>query len=154
MLVPPQNELSDDVLGIVDTGAQVSTIPGALVTVESWINSRRPSAEGTAIKYGNNDVQEVYSQVTIGEVTFQVTPNRCSSVLISASQITALGHSISFTEESMCIDDLTLQYGMRFSRPANSRDWKMPLSAIEKLAALRIAHPLGAAPGSSRVRHV
>ena len=66
----------------------------------------------------------------------------------------ALGHSILFTDNAMCIDDITMQYGMRFSRAANSRDWKMPLSAIETLAALRVAHPLRAAPGSSRVAKV
>jgi len=144
------DEKNDDVLGIIDTGAQISTIPEMLVTEQRWINTRRPSPEGTAIKYGNSEIQEVYNQIHIGSVLFHITPNRCSSPLISVCQLTALGHTVTFSNTEMCIDDATLQYGLRFGKLPSSRDWKIPLTAIERLAKLRLAHPAGGAPGSSR----
>jgi len=140
----------DDLLGIVDTGAQISTIPEMLITVDAWTNSRRPAPPGTAIKYGNNDIQEVYSQVDIGDVLFQVTPNRCSNALISVHQLTELGHAVTFTQDLMRVDDADLQYGMHFKKLTEAREWKMPLSALDKLAKLRLAHPRGPARGSSR----
>lgn len=151
-LVPERGpaELEDDVLGIVDTGAQVSTIPEFLITNPAWLQSRQPATPGTAIKYGNSDVEEVYTQIKIGDLAFQVTPNRCNVALISVCQMASLGHTVSFTDTSMCIDDETLQYGMRFSKLSTARDWKMPLSAIEQLCKLREAHPRGRAPHSSR----
>ena len=144
------DDRNDDVMGIIDTGAQISTIPEMLVTVQRWINTRQASPEGTAIKYGNNEIQEVYNQIYIGSVLFHITPNRCSSPLISVCQLTALGHTVTFSNTEMCIDDATLQYGLRFGKLASSRDWKIPLSAIERLAKLRLAHPIGGVAGSSR----
>jgi len=140
----------DDVLGIMDSGAQISTIPEMLITKDEWIASRRSAPAGTAIKYGNNDIQEVYSQIDIGNVLFQVTPNRCSNALISVHQLTELGHAITLTQHHMCIDDVDLQYGMRFKKLAEAREWKMPLSAIDKLAQLRLAHPRGPNRASSK----
>jgi len=140
----------DDVLGIMDSGAQISTIPEMLITKDEWIASRRSAPVGTAIKYGNNDIQEVYSQIDIGNVLFQVTPNRCSNALISVHQLTELGHAITLTQHHMCIDDVDLQYGMRFKKLAETREWKMPLSAIDKLAQLRLAHPRGPNRASSK----
>jgi len=140
----------DDVLGIMDSGAQISTIPEMLITKDEWIASRRSAPAGTAIKYGNNDIQEVYSQIDIGNVLFQVTPNRCSNALISVHQLTELGHAITLTQHHMCIDDVDLQYGMRFKKLAEAREWKMPLSAIDKPAQLRLAHPRGPNRASSK----
>mmetsp|Transcript_13053 Transcript_13053/g.17799 ORF Transcript_13053/g.17799 Transcript_13053/m.17799 type:complete len:486 (+) Transcript_13053:1474-2931(+) len=127
-------------LGIVDTGAQTSTIPENMLT-DRMLATRELAPPDTAIKYGNSDVQEVYHQVEIGGIPFYVTPNRCSSALIGVCQITELGHSVSFRDLHMLIEDDDHQYGMRFNKPFDTKEWKMPLSALYQLQTLRKAHP-------------
>jgi len=65
----------------------------------------------------------------------------CSNALISVHQLTELGHAVTFTQDLIFVDDADLQYGMHFKKLTVAREWKMPLSALDRLAKLRLAHP-------------
>jgi hypothetical protein len=72
---------------IVDTGAQVTTMPESAVSRMPMAHNHRDAPPGTAVKYGNGEIETIERLVDIGHYEVQITPDNCSTSLISVDQI-------------------------------------------------------------------
>ena len=72
-----------NVNAIVDTGAQVTTMPESAVNRMHTAHNHRDAPPGTAVKYGNGKIETIERLVDIGHYEVQITPDNCSTSLIS-----------------------------------------------------------------------
>ena len=78
-----------NVNAIVDTGAQVTTMPESAVNRMAAAHNHRDAPPGTAVKYDNGEIETIERLVDIGNFEVQITPDNCSTSLISVDQIVA-----------------------------------------------------------------
>ena len=71
----------------MDTGAQVTTMPESAVSKMPNAHNHRDAPSGTAVKYGNGELETIERLVDIGHYEVQVTPDNCAATLISVDQI-------------------------------------------------------------------
>ena len=132
-----------NISAIVDTGAQVTTMPESAVSRMPQAHNHRHAPPGTAVKYGNGEYEAIETLVDIGHFEVQVTPDNCEATLISVDQIVANGHTVTFTSTSTIISDLHGRYTLAYPREANidSREWRVPMTALEDITRMRQQHP-------------
>ena len=82
-----------NVNAIVDTGAQVTTMPESAKNQMPAAHNHRDAPPGTAVKYGNGEIETIERLVDIGHYEVQITPDNCSTNLISVDLIVEDGHS-------------------------------------------------------------
>jgi hypothetical protein len=127
---------------VVDTGAQVTTMPESAVSRMPMAHNHRDAPPGTAVKYGNGEIETIERLVDIGHYEVQITPDNCSTSLISVDQIVEDGHTVTFTKTETVIADETDRYSLAYPRVPNSREWKIPMHAMADISQLRQDHPL------------
>jgi hypothetical protein len=71
-----------------------------------------------------------------------ITPDNCSTSLISVDQIFANGHTVTFSATETIITDDNDRYRLTYPRVTNSREWTVPMQAMEDLSRFRQNHPL------------
>jgi hypothetical protein len=71
-----------------------------------------------------------------------MTPDNCSASLISVGQIVADGHTVTFSATETIITDDNDRYRLTYPRVPNSREWTVPMQAMEELSRLRQDHQL------------
>ncbi len=71
----------------MDTGAQVTTMPESTVSKMPNVHNHRDGPLGTAVKYGNGELETIERLVDIGHYEVQVTPDNCAAALIVEDQI-------------------------------------------------------------------
>jgi hypothetical protein len=64
-----------NISAIVDTGAQVTTMPESAVSKMPNAHNHRDAPPGTAVKYGNGELETIERLVDIGHYEVQVTPD-------------------------------------------------------------------------------
>ena len=74
-----------NVNAIIDTGAQVTTMPESAVNRIPAAHNHRDAPPGTAVKYGNGEIETIERLVDIGHYEVQITPDNCSTSLISVT---------------------------------------------------------------------
>ena len=131
-----------NVNAIVDTGAQVTTMPESAVNLMPHARNHRDAPPGTAVRYGNGEMEIIERLVDIGHFEVQVTPDNCTSTLISVDQIVKDGHTVTFSETHTVIEDNKQRYSLSYPREPDSREWMIPLTAMEDITQLRRKHPL------------
>ena len=131
-----------NVNAIIDTGAQVTTMPESAVNRMPAAHNHRDAPPGTAVKYGNGEIETIERLVDIGHYEVQITPGNCSTSLISVDQIVADGHTATFSATETIITDDNDRYRLTYPRVPNSREWTVPMQAMEDLSRLRQDHPL------------
>jgi hypothetical protein len=92
--------------------------------------------------YGNGTMQEVQHIVGVGNYDFQLTPDKCAATLVSVDQIVKAGHDVTFSNHQTVIADVNNGYRLRYARNPSSREWKIPIEAMEQITELRVKHPL------------
>ena len=130
-----------NVNAIVDTGAQVTTMPESAVSRMPYAHNHRDAPPGTAVRYGNGELEIIERLVDIGHFEVQVTPDNCTSTLISVDQIVKDGHTVTFSETHTIIEDNNNRYRLAYPRVAESREWTVPMTAMEDITKLRKEHP-------------
>jgi len=130
-----------NVNAIVDTGAQVTTMPESAVSRMPYAHNHRDAPPGTAVRYGNGELEIIERLVDIGHFEVQVTPDNCTSTLISVDQIVKDGHTVTFSETHTIIEDNNNRYRLAYPRVAESREWTVPMTAMEDITQLRKEHP-------------
>jgi hypothetical protein len=126
---------------IVDTGAQVTTMPESAVSRMPMAHNHRDAPPGTAVKYGNGEIETIERLVDIGHYEVQITPDNCSTSLISVDQIVEDGHTVTFTKTQTVIADEVNRYSLAYPRVPNSREWTIPMHAMEDISQLRQENP-------------
>ena len=104
-------------------------------------NARRAQSPGTAVKYGKREIETIERLVDIGHYEVQITPDNCSTSLISVDQIVADGHTVTFSATEAIITDDNDRYRLTYPCVPNSREWTVPMQAMEDLSRLRHDHP-------------
>ena len=130
-----------NVNAIVDTGAQVTTMPESAVNRMPAAHNHRDTPPGTAVKYGNGDIETIERLVDIGHYEVQITPDNCSTSLISADQIVEDGHTVTFSAAETIISDDNDRYRLTYPRLPHSWEWTIPMQAMKDLSRLRQDHP-------------
>ncbi len=130
-----------NVNAIVDTGAQVTTMPESAVNRMPAAHNHRDVPPGIAVKYGNGEIETIERLVDIGHYEIQITLDNCSTSLISVDQIVADGHTVTFSATETIITDDNHRYRLIYPRVPNSREWTVPMQAMEDLSRLRQDHP-------------
>ena len=64
------------------------------LTTTTPAHNHRDAPPGTAVKYGNGEIETIESLVDIGHFEVQVTPDNCSASLISVDQIVQDGYTV------------------------------------------------------------
>ena len=90
---------------IVDTGAQVTTMPESAVSKMPNAHNHRDAPPGTAVKYGNDELETIERLVDIGHYEVQVTPDNCAATLIRVDQIVEDKHTVTFSKTQTIITD-------------------------------------------------
>jgi hypothetical protein len=126
---------------IVDTGAQVTTMPESAVSRMPSAHNHRDAPPGTAVKYGNGEIETIERLVDIGHYEVQVTPDNCQANLISVDQLVQDGHTVTFSATETIIADDRDRYRLAYPRVINSREWVVPMNAMEDITQLRQSHP-------------
>ena len=126
---------------IFDTGAQVTTMPESAVNRMPNAHNHRDAPPGTAVKYGNGEIESIDTLVDIGHFEVQVTPDNCSASLISVDQIVQDGHTVTFSATETIITDDHNRYSLSYPRIQDSREWVAPMRAMEDISKLRETHP-------------
>ena len=88
---------------IVDTGAQVTTMPESAVSRIPTAHNHRDAQPGTADRS---------RLVDIGHYEVQVTPDNCSASLISVDQIVQDGHTVTFSATKTIITNDANRYNL------------------------------------------
>jgi hypothetical protein len=131
---------------IVDTGAQVTTMPESAVSRMPSAHNHRDAPPGTAVKYGNGEIETIEKLVDIGHYEVQVTPDNCQASLISVDQLVQDGHTVTFAATNIVIADDTDRYRLSYPRVPSTREWTVPMQAMEELTVLRREHPRNIQP--------
>jgi hypothetical protein len=129
-----------NVNAIVDTGAQVATMPESAVNRMPAAHNHRNAPPDTAVKYGNREIETIERLVDIGHYEVQINPYNCFTSLISVDQIVEDGYTVTFYATETIITDDNDRYRLTYSRVPNSRDWTIPMQAMEDLSRLRQDH--------------
>ena len=129
-----------NVNAIIDTGAQMTTMPESAVNRMPAAHNHRDAPPGTAVKYGNGEIETIERSVDIGHYKVQITPDNCSTSLISMDQIVADGHTVTFSATETIITDDNDRYRLTYPRVPNSREWTVPINASD-------GRPIQAPPG-------
>jgi hypothetical protein len=133
----------DDTTGILDSGAMMTTATRRHLAINHhWIENIRPAAPGTSIRYGNMETEPVEEQGYIGSYQLSVVPDRFRTALICVHDIVAAGHSVTFNQHNTVISDNGAAYTLRIHRDPTSREWRVPLTVLERLTQLRSTHPI------------
>jgi hypothetical protein len=133
----------NDTTAILDSGAMMTTATRRhLALHQRWIDNLRPAPPGTAIRYGNMETEPVDEQGQIGSYQLSVVPDRFRTALICVHDIVNAGHTVSFNQHYTIISDIDAAYTVRVHRDPLSREWRVPLSILERLTHLRATHPL------------
>ena len=77
----------------------------------------------------------------IGHFEVQVTPDNCSTSLISVDQIVQDGHTVTFSATETIITDDNNRYRLAYPRVLDSREWIAPMRAMEDITRMRAEHP-------------
>ena len=112
----------------MSTEAQVTTMPESAVSKMPNAHNHRDAPSGTAVKYGNGKLETIERLVDIGHYEVQVTPDVCAETLISVDQT--------------IITDKEGRYKLQYDRTQGSREWTMPMEAMEDITILRQNFPL------------
>jgi len=88
------------------------------------------------------ELEPVEEQGRIGSYQLSIVPDRFRTALISVNDIVATGHTVTFPQHYTIIADIGGAYTIRIPRNPSSREWRVPLSILERLTELRVAHPL------------
>jgi hypothetical protein len=131
-----------NISAIVDTGAQVTTMPESAVSKMPNAHNHRDAPPGTAVKYGNGELETIERLVDIGHYEVQVTPDNCAATLISVDQIVEDGHTVTFSKTQTIITDEEGRYRLQYDRAQGSREWTMPMDAMVDITILRQNCPL------------
>jgi hypothetical protein len=131
-----------NVNAIIDTGSQVTTMPESAVNRMPAAHNHRDAPPGTEVKYGNGEIETIERLVDIGHYEVQITPDNCSTSLIGVDQIVADGHTVTFSATKTIITDDNNSYRLTYPRVPISREWTVPMQAMEDLSRLRQNHPL------------
>jgi hypothetical protein len=131
-----------NISAIVDTGAQVTSMPESAVSKMPNAHNHRDAPPGTAVKYGNGERETIERLVDIGHYEVQVTPDNCAATLISVDQIVEDGHTVTFSKTQTIITDEERRYRLQYDRAQGSREWTMPMEAMEDITILRQYFPL------------
>ena len=75
--------------------------------------------------------------VDIGHCKVQVTPDNCAATLISVDQIVEDGHTVKFSKTQTTITDEEGRCRLQYDRAQGSREWTMPMEAMEHITILR-----------------
>ena len=126
---------------IVDTGAQVTTMPESAVSKMPTAHNHRDAPPGTTVKYGNGEIETIERLVDIGHYEVQVTPDNCQASLISVDQIVQDGHTVTFSATETIIADDKNRYSLSYPRVPDSREWTVPMHAMEEITKLRQSNP-------------
>jgi hypothetical protein len=117
-----------DANAIIDTGAQVTTMPESAVNRMPTAHNHRDAPPGTAVKYGNGEIEIIERLVDIGHYEVQITPDNCSTSLISVDQIVADGHTVTFSATETIITDDNDRHRLTYPRvpngPSQCKRWK------------------------------
>ena len=105
-------------------------------------HNHRDAPPGTAVRYGNGEIETIERLIDIGHYEVQITPDNCSTSLISADQLDADRHTVIFSATETTITDDNNRYRLTYPRVSNSREWTVPMQAMEDLSRLRQDHPL------------
>jgi hypothetical protein len=103
-------------------------------------NNHRDAPPGTAVKYGNGELETIERLVDIGHYEVQVTPDNCAATLISVVQIVEDGHTVTFSKTQTIITDKEGRYKLQYDRAQGSREWTMTMEAMEDIT--RTSHCL------------
>ena len=109
----------DDTMGILDSGAIMTTATRHLAINHHWIENIRSAAPGTSIRYGNMETEPVEEQGYIGSYQLSIVPDRFRTALICVHDIVAAGHSVTFNQHNTVISDNGAAYTLRIHRPEN-----------------------------------
>ncbi len=110
---------------------------------QSNARNHRDAPPGTAVKYGNGELETIERLVDIGHYEVQVTPDNCVvATLISVDQIVEKGHTVTFSKNQTIITDEEGCFRLQYNRAQGSRDWTMPIEAMEDITILRQKFPL------------
>ena len=93
-------------------------------------HNHRDAPPGTAVKYGNGEIETIEQLVDISHYEVQITSDNCSTSLISVHQIVADGHTVTFSATET-ITDNNDRYRLTYPRVLNSREWTVPMQAME-----------------------
>ena len=88
-------------------------------------HNHRDAPPGTAVKYGNGEIETI---------------ERLVDIRSRSSRMDTQSNSISATET--IITDDNNRYRLTYPRVPNSREWIVPMQAMEDLSRLRQDHPL------------
>jgi hypothetical protein len=111
-------------------------------------HNHRDAPPGTAVKYGNGELETIERLVDIGHYEVQVTPDNCAATLISVDQIVEDGHTVTFSKTQTIITDEEGRYKLQYDRAQGSREWTMPMEAMEDITILRQNFPLTVSHGT------
>ena len=109
---------------IVDTGAQVTTMPESAVSRMPSAHNHRDAPPGTAVKYGNGEIETIEKLVDIGHYEVQVTPDNCQASLISVDQLVQDGHTVTFAATRTAIDYPIPAYHQRANGQCLCKRWR------------------------------
>ncbi len=132
----------DDPTAVLDTGAMMTTIPPRLILGTKWEASIRAATPETTIRYGNMETESVEETTTVGDYMASLVPDRYSTALICAHDITMSGHTVIFTNTATIVEDIGGRYSIHIPRTPTSREWRTPLNLLHRLTTLRHLHPL------------
>ena len=80
-------------------------MPESAVNRMPAVHNHRDTPPGTAVKYGNGEIETIERLVDIGHYEVQIIPDNCSTSLISVDQIVADGHTVTFSATEFIITD-------------------------------------------------
>jgi archaellum component FlaF (FlaF/FlaG flagellin family) len=116
-------------------------MPESAVSKLPEAHNHRDAPPGTAVKYGNGEMEIIETLVDVGHYEVQVTPDNCTSSLISVDQIVKDGHTVTFSHDATTITDAQDRYTLTYPRDQASREWSIPMQAMADISKLREQHP-------------
>ncbi len=114
-------------------------MPESAVSKMPNAHNHRDAPPGTAVKYGNGELETIERLVDIKHYDVQVTPDNCAATFISVDQIGEDGHAYTFSKTQTIITDEEGRYRLQHDRAQGSREWIMPM---EDITILRQNFPL------------
>ena len=101
---------------IIDTGAQATAMPESAVSKMPNAHNHRDAPSGTAVQYGNGELETIKRLVDIGHYEVQVIPDNCAAILISVDQIVEDRHTVTFSKTQTIITDEEGRYRLQYDR--------------------------------------
>ena len=113
-----------------------------LVGTEWENNNLHPARPGTSIRYGNMEVETVEHIAQIGDCTASIVPDSFRTALISTNNIIKHGHTKTLSNFYTTIADTGGKYVLRLPRIPDTKEWRVLLRLLQRLADLRARFPL------------